>query len=147
MRDVAFELRSAVVEAGPRLRALEEARAGAPRDEGKWTRKEILGHLVDSAANNHQRFVRAPLAGGELVFPGYAQDEWVSRQGYRERPWLEIVELWEQLNRHLAHAIERIPEDARQAACRIGTSPPATLEWWVRDYLRHLRHHLAQILE
>ena len=146
MRDLAAELRAVVDGAGPRLRALDDALAAAPRGAGKWTAKEILGHLADSAANNHQRFLRAPLAAGELVFPGYAQDEWVARQGYLERPWLETVEIWRQLNLHLAHAIERIPEASLSRLCLIGDSPPATLEWWVRDYLRHLRHHLAQIL-
>lgn len=146
MLDVAAELRSVVAEAEPRLRSLDEARATAARGQGKWSAKEILGHLVDSAANNHQRFLRAPLVD-ELVFPGYAQDEWVARQGYCDRPWLEILELWRQLNRHLAHTIERIPEGARARVCRIGDDAPASLEWWVRDYVRHLRHHLAQIVE
>lgn len=146
MQAVATELRSAIDAATPRLRGLDDPRATIARAEGKWCPKEILGHLVDSAANNHQRFIRAPLAE-ELVFPGYAQDEWVTGQGYRDRPWLEIVELWGQLNRHLAHAIERIPPQAHARPCRIGDAPPATLEWLVRDYLRHLRHHLAQILD
>ncbi|HKS16153.1 MAG TPA: hypothetical protein VJU16_02515, partial [Planctomycetota bacterium] len=64
-----------------RLSKYSEAEAGEPRAPGKWSRKQILGHLIDSAANNHQRFVRATLAG-ELIFPPYEQDGWVGVQGY-----------------------------------------------------------------
>ena len=145
MREVAQELRSAIEEAMPRLRALDEASAARPRATGKWCSKEILGHLVDSAANNHQRFLRVQLAS-ELVFPGYQQDEWVARQGYRDRAWVETLDLWQRLNGHLAHLIERLPESDRTKTLRIGDQPPSPLEWWVRDYVRHLRHHLAQIL-
>ena len=145
MQEVADELRGEVAAAVVRLQSIADSRAGTPPAPGKWCPKEILGHLIDSAMNNHQRFVRGQLTA-ELVFPGYAQDEWVARQGYRERPWPEILDLWQRLNLHLAHTIERLPAGARSTACRIGEAPPATLEWWVRDYLRHLRHHLAQIL-
>lgn len=147
MRDVADELRSEVAQTGRRLQVIPDVAADEPRAEGKWSRKQILGHLLDSALNNHQRFVRAQLTG-ELTFPGYEQDEWVSRQGYQERPWAEIIQLWQLANLHLAHTIERIPASARAHICRIGDDPhdpPVTLEWWVRDYLRHLRHHLSQI--
>ena len=149
MRDTADELRAAVAEAVGRLHTIPEIAAQEPRAEGKWSRKEILGHLVDSALNNHQRFVRAQLTE-DFSFPGYAQDEWVARQGYAERPWPEIVDTWRTANQHLAHTIERIAPEARAHICRIGDDPhdpPLTLDWWVRDYLRHMRHHLAQILE
>jgi hypothetical protein len=149
MRDTAEELRAEVTQAVRRLLTIPDVAAVEPRAEGKWSRNEILGHLVDSAFNNQHRFVRAQLTP-DLSFPGYAQDEWVARQGYRERAWGEIVETWRSANLHLAHTIERIPEAARAHVVRIGDDPydpPVTLEWWVRDYLRHLRHHLTQILE
>jgi hypothetical protein len=145
MRDVALDLRSAVAEAVPRLTAIDDAAAQTPRAPGKWCPKEILGHLADSAVNNHQRFLRVQLLP-ELVFPGYHSDEWVARQAYRDRPWSEIVELWQRLNGHVAHVIERVPEADLGKTLRIGDQPPSSLEWWMRDYVRHLRHHLAQIL-
>jgi hypothetical protein len=145
MRDVAQELRSAVALAVPRLQSIEDDAASTPRAAGKWCPKEILGHLVDSAVNNHQRFLRVQLLP-ELTFPGYAQDEWVSRQAYRDRPWLEIVDVWRHMNGHLAHVIERIPASDLEKTLHIGDNPKATLEWWTRDYVRHLRHHLEQIL-
>ncbi|MFI5402202.1 MAG: DinB family protein, partial [Planctomycetota bacterium] len=95
--NVAEDLRAEIERTLPLLRALDEAAAMRDRGPGKWVRKEILGHLIDSAANNIQRFVRAALAG-RLAFPSYDQDPWVALQRYRQRPWRELVGLWEALN-------------------------------------------------
>ena len=145
MKDVADDLRAEVRRATERLHGLSESAAAASRGDGKWTRKEILGHLVDSAANNHQRFVRAQFAN-PFVWPGYEQDAWVSVHRYGSRPWGELLDLWAGLNGHLAYVIEHLPADRLSTECRIGSETPAGLEWWVRDYVRHLRHHLGQIL-
>lgn len=145
MRDLAAELRSEVDATAARFRALAEANASADRGAGKWTRKEILGHLIDSAVNNHQRFVRAP-SSNPFVWPGYDQNAWVAAGGYRDRPWADLVELWVGINRHVAYAIESVPAAARETRCVIGGNDSVTLEWLMRDYLRHMRHHLAQIL-
>jgi hypothetical protein len=145
MQAVAAELRSEVDAAVPRLRTLDEAAASATRGAGTWVRKEVLGHLIDSAANNQQRFVRAPFEN-PFVWPGYEQDAWVAAHRYRDRSWTELVDLWASSNRHLAYAIESVPASALERPCRIGNNEPVTLEWLMRDYLRHLRHHLAQIL-
>jgi hypothetical protein len=145
MQDVADELARLTERAFARLRLVEET-AAAERGPGTWSRQEVLGHLVDSALNNHQRFVRAQLSS-ELVFPGYEQERWVAAQAYRDRPWERLVALWTEANRHLAHVISRIPADRRATPCRIGEGEPVTLEFVARDYVRHLRHHLDQILE
>lgn len=143
---IADDLEALVSSTAPALRALGEGAAGLKPDAGTWSIKEVLGHLVDSAANNHQRFVRAQ-QGGTLVLPGYEQDHWVGAQGYQQRPWTEIVQLWESYNRHLAHVIRRIPPAALAAECRIGDNPPVTLGFIVGDYVTHMRHHLQQIEE
>jgi hypothetical protein len=127
-----------------RLRGMREPALSCRPAPGKWCPKEILGHLVDSAANNHQRFVRAALAG-ELSFPGYVQDGWVSVQRWAEEDWDVIVDLWTALNRHLAHVLDGLPEAARSAQCRIGDRPAVTLAALAEDYLRHLEHHLATL--
>jgi len=144
MIELAAALRAEVEEAAVRLRTLTETEVTRDRGAGKWIKKEILGHLVDSAANNHQRFVRAQTVD-PFVWPGYDQQFWVSVHRYRDRPWAELVELWVGLNRHVAQIIEGVPPVRRSARCVIGDAEPATLEWWMQDYMRHLRHHLAQI--
>jgi hypothetical protein len=112
----------------------------------RWTIKEVVGHLIDSAANNHQRFVRAQLVEA-LVFPKYEQNEWVRCQAYDEIAWPDLVEFWRRYNQHLAHVIRRIPPSALPRSCTIGDYAPVTLGFLVEDYLVHLKHHLAKISE
>jgi hypothetical protein len=138
------ELRAEVAQALPRLRGISEVHSGESRGPGKWVRKEILGHLIDSAANNHQRFVRARFTE-RFVWPGYDQNAWVAAHAYRDRRWGDLVDLWAALNSQVAAAMESVPPDRLATACVIGEDPPASLEWWMHDYVRHLRHHLAQI--
>jgi hypothetical protein len=143
--DVAGDLRAELESTVPRLLALTEAHVTSDRGTGKWVKKEILGHLIDSAANNIQRFVRAA-AADPLVFPGYDQNAWVAVNQYRAKPWSETVSLWIALNRQVAHLIESVPAGRLPTRCVIGDNDPATLEWLMRDYMSHLRHHLRQIL-
>ncbi len=129
----------------PRLLAVSEQAASHRPAAGKWSKKETLGHLIDSAANNHQRFVRLQFEDG-LILPSYQGNEWVRSQNYAGREWRDLVELWLAYNRHLAHVVRHA--DAR-AAGHIWKSPggDTSLQFLIEDYLRHLRHHLAQILE
>jgi hypothetical protein len=146
MMKAAAELRAIVSDSVEKLQALSEDEVMRARGAGKWVKKEILGHLIDSALNNQQRFVRAQITE-RLVWPGYEQDHWVSLQKYRERPWSEVVELWEQLNRHIAHVMANVPAGRLNTKCAIGDDDPVTLEWLMSDYVRHLRHHLNQIFD
>ena len=127
-----------------RFRGIKEKEAAARPAPEKWSRKEVLGHLIDSASNNHQRFVRAQLSE-ELVFPGYAQNDWVRVEGFAEEKWEDIVSLWGAINRHLAHIISRIPAPRLATLCRIGDNAPLTVETLIADYIKHLEHHLEQI--
>ena len=123
---VETELREAVASATPRLLALSEAEAGRHPSPGKWSPKEVIGHLIDSASNNHQRFVRAGFT--EMVFPGYQQEEWVRAQRYASAPWTELVGLWSSFNLHLARVIEATPAAVRRKAARAAQPARARLE-------------------
>jgi hypothetical protein len=144
MKQLAAELRGEVDRAASRFQGWSEADVTGERGAGKWIRKEILGHLIDSAFNNQQRFVRAQLAS-EYVGPGYEQAAWVAVNGYRERPWRELVEIWVAANRHLAAVIERVPASKLQTPCTIGDGKPVTLAYVMQDYLTHMKHHLEQV--
>src|SRR5688572_5103707 len=121
----------------------------------EWSRKQILGHLIDSAANNHQRFVGGQFAD-HLIFAGYDQDQWVSAQRYNDEPWPDLIALWRAYNLHLLHVISAIPQPVltqtrdkhtldQIAFKTVAPNTPATLEYLIRDYLDHLKHHLDQI--
>jgi hypothetical protein len=134
-----------VVEAAARdLADYSDSTAAKNVQAGGWSRKQILGHLIDSASNNHQRFVRA-LLQDELVWPGYDQPGCVSAQHYQEAAWMDLVRLWTSYNRFLAHVLAGVPEDKLNTKCVIGDNPPMTLEELAADYLKHMEHHLEQI--
>lgn len=141
---VAARLIQAVDDAAGRWQGLGETAASTKPAPEKWSPKEILGHLIDSAANNHQRFVRAQLAEA-YEGPGYEQDAWVRVEAHNRRPWADLVTLWRAYNHHLAHVIRQIPEERLQTLCRIGANEPVTLGYVVEDYLAHLEHHVRQI--
>jgi len=142
--EIGAELRRSIEAALPKLRKKSEAQATEPRAPGKWSPKQVIGHLIDSASNNHQRFVRAQQVSA-LSFPPYEQDMWVGVQHYNDRSWEEIVALWHAYNAHLAHVVGRIPESKRQVPCTIESNAPVTLGHLASDYVAHLRHHLGQV--
>jgi DinB superfamily len=121
------------------------------RGEGKWTRQEILGHLIDSASNNLQRFVRAQipvhLETGRLVLPGYAQNEWIAVNHYATRSWDELTSLWTALNAQIAHIMRHVAPSSLQTPCVIGGGEPIALEALMIDYVGHVKHHLKQIAQ
>ena len=141
---VARDLRQTIDSALPKLRAISDTTATEPRAPGKWSRKEIIGHLIDSASNNHQRFIRAQQVA-KLSFPPYDQNHWSASQHCNERAWADLVSLWHAYNAHLAHVIEHIPDAQLSVPCVIEANSPVTLEFLVTDYVVHLRHHLAQV--
>ena len=149
-------LSDAIERAVPALLAIPAARTGVTSAPGRWSPREIVGHLIDSASNNHRRFILAQQQD-DLVFPGYAQDAWVAVQRYRDAPWEELVSLWRGFNLHLARVMEVTPESELKRLrerhnlhlIAFNTFPPdqpATLEYLMQDYVDHLEHHVAQIL-
>ena len=153
--DYAFELLEAVADAGAAWQALDDEASERRPAPGKWSPREIVGHLVDSASNNHQRFVRAAVQN-TLTFQGYAQDEWVALQQYQQASWRDLIGLWASFNRHIAHVMASVPESVRTRAHAVHNlheitfQPPApgdaaTLDYLMRDYVRHLQHHVRQI--
>jgi len=144
MKELSKDLLRVVETAEPRLRAISELESAKPILSGGWSRKEVIGHLVDSASNNHQRFVRAALQAS-LDFPSYDQVGNARVQAFQEAAWSLLVSLWADYNRYLAHVIAHLPPSKLDTVCRIGSGSPVTLEYLARDYLTHLVHHLAQI--
>jgi hypothetical protein len=144
---LADELIRVTESACEKLRRFNDAEAALKPAIGKWSKKQIVGHLIDSATNNLHRFVRAQEVVGEFAFPKYEQEHWIASQGYNESSWTELIEFWRLCNRHLSRVIERIPVQKLDVMCRIGEYEPVTLRFLVEDYLVHMKDHLNQMEE
>jgi len=144
MKELSTKLLEMVETAEPKLRKTSELESTKPVLSGGWSRKEVIGHLIDSASNNHQRFVRAALATS-LDFPTYDQVGNARVQAFQQADWLMLVSLWAAYNRYLAHVIAHLPASKLDTVCRIGSGEPVTLGFVATDYLKHLIHHLSQI--
>jgi len=156
MQDFLDDFRQTIAVASEQLLNISTEQSGVPRAEGKWSPREIIGHLIDSASNNHQRFVRAQFTD-DLVFAGYEQEGWVRVQNYQGEDWTELVQLWRLYNQHMLHLMSMVPEEARVklrhkhnlhqlASEKLREDEPVTLDWFMRDYLEHMKKHLKQIL-
>src|ERR1700740_2402715 len=137
MKDLSEKLLSVVNSAEPRLGKIDALESTKPILPGGWSRKQVIGHLIDSTSNNHQRFVRAALQTS-LDFPSYDQSGSVRVQAVQGADWKLLVSLWAAYNRYLAHVIAQLPASKSKTACRIGSSGAVTLEFLVTDYLTHL---------
>lgn len=142
--DLEHLLREAIESELPQLRAFSPGRSAVAPRPGAWSPREELGHLIDSATNNHIRFVVSSTAG-EFRGPGYAQDDWVAAHAYRDVPWDDLVELWYRYNCLLAQLVGHIPENRLQNRCVID-STERTLGYVIEDYVLHMQHHLDHLL-
>jgi len=138
------QLRTLIHEIPPRLSKLPLSQLELKPSASKWSPKEELGHLLDSAANNHQRIVRVQLEDKPKM-PGYDGDAWVELHRYQQRNWQEMIELWRALNKQLLAAAEAVPNSAWSRTCTIADSEPLTLKFVFEDYIDHMTHHLHHI--
>jgi DinB superfamily len=124
----------------PWLVTLSEAETSVPEAEGKWSAKEVIGHLIDSAVNNLGRIVRLQIEPGQSL-SGYEQMAWVGLQHYAERDWAEVLALWFALNEHVAWTVRHV-DQARLANRGTVAGQTLTLGFLIEDYIAHIEHHL-----
>lgn len=127
-----------------RLRVLPADKVKHKAAPNSWSPKEELGHLLDSAANNHQRVVRTQLEE-KPAMPGYDGDAWVELHRYQHRDWETLIGLWAALNHQLLAAAEAAEDSAWSRTCTIGDSAPLTLQFVFDDYVHHMLQHLRHI--
>lgn len=111
----------------------------------KWSKLEILGHLIDSAANNHQRFIRIQYEDNPVIF--YDQTEWNKLSCYNNADIPSLIRLWHSYNMHLLVIIKNISENNLERTGTSGNGEQHTLEWYIQDYVKHMEHHLRQITD
>jgi hypothetical protein len=145
MQQAAHSLIQVAEQALPLLQNISNEAASARPQPGKWSYKEIIGHLIDSACNNQQKFVRCMMQDG-VDFVPYQQDEWVAAQRYNKADWNELLLEWFHYNRHIAHIIRHADAALLDNKIYIGGKGPFTLGFIMPDYVEHLKHHLKTIL-
>ena len=129
----------------PRLTLIKEEDFSDKPAPHKWSKKQILGHLIDSATNNHQRFIRVQFEQTPTIV--YKQNEWNALSYYQQLDSGQLIQFWTLYNKQLIHIIRHIPEQNLQKECNAGGQAPVTLEWLINDYVAHLEHHLHQIVD
>jgi len=129
----------------PLLSAIPEQEFSFKPIADKWSKKEILGHLIDSATNNHQRFVRVQFEDVPVI--RYDQNKWNSFSNYQHINSKHLIDFWEIYNKHLLEIIKRIPNENLKKECNTGEDKNVTLQWLIEDYVVHLEYHLKQLVD
>ncbi len=126
------------------LTEIDEQTFSVKPKPNKWSKKEIIGHLIDSATNNHQRFVRGQFEDVPKIV--YDQNKWNEFNFYRKMDGQQIISFWTIYNRQLAELIKNIPEENLSKECKSGDGKNLTLDFLINDYVEHLEHHLRQVV-
>ncbi|MDS1031563.1 DinB family protein [Porphyromonadaceae sp. NP-X] len=118
------------------------------RNKQNRTIKQILGHLIDSAANNHQRMIRLQY-NAKLVFPDYQQDNdlWIALQDYQNEDWFTIIQLWKYYNLHMIQVIKSVDQTKLDNSWQSFEDITVTLRQMIEGYLEHIELHLNEIQE
>lgn len=143
--DLAVQFRQQMERSYGRLLAIPPAWADVPWKEGKWTRKQVLGHLLDSATNNRQRFVRASVEQGDYQGPTYDQKPWVAIHGYAEQSWDTLLRWFHVEHEILAAVVDHISADRFETRCVVAGEAPVTLRFLIEDYIAHQLWHMDQL--
>lgn len=148
-----FKIR--IQEIHQQLAQLSAEKAKTKPAPNKWSPIEIMGHLIDSANNNHRRFTKAQWQEN-MIFQGYAQEKWVTAQNYQQCNWQDILALWKLYNLHIANLMENTPEEKlyrpvadhnlhQIAMVTVPADQPTSLAYFMKDYIFHIEHHIKQI--
>ena len=143
MKPIADELEKIIDECMPALKGISAEKFSRKESPGKWSKKEILGHLIDSAQNNIRRFIVAQYEDTPKIT--YNQDKWVAISNYQHYNEEDLINLWKLLNKHICHILKNISPEMAQRQSQ--TEALHSIEWLAEDYNRHLLHHLHQVLD
>ncbi len=143
MWSIASELEAIINHQLPLLRAIPGTEMALKQSPAKWSKKEIVGHIIDSAQSNIRRFIVAQYENEPKIV--YDQNKWVTIAGYQNYALDELINLWYSLNKHTCNILKDMPEEMAIRTCETGAMH--TIEWLAQDYIKHLRHHMHVVLE
>lgn len=146
MKETIDDLTSILTVYSGRMNALDESDFSRKSQAAKWSKKEIVGHLIDSAHNNLRRFISGQYERTPTII--YDQDFWVTANGYQTYTKEDIIKLWRLVNEQIIHVLENMPEENYRKECNTSKNGTAThsLEWLAHDYVKHMKHHINQII-
>jgi len=147
LQTVAAELSDIVRQYYPLFSAISDADLEAKANPAKWSRKEVIGHLIDSSQNNLRRFITSQYEPSPPHII-YAQDFWVLANEYNKMPKSDVIQLWRLLNERISAVLSQMPEEHGKKLCNTGRSGISlvTVQWLAQDYVMHLKHHINQII-
>lgn len=147
MKQTVEELDQIVRTYSKKIRSIPENEFSVKPQPNKWSKKEVLGHLIDSAQNNLRRFIcgQYEATPPKIV---YEQILWVTSNNYADADCSEVITLWELLNKRIMAVLSQMPKSAYTLKCDTGHTDSQfySLEWLAEDYVRHLKHHVNQII-
>ncbi len=144
LQDAILRLQKVLDTVPEKLHTIPEQDFTTKPSPDKWSKQQIMGHLIDSAANNHHRFIRMQYEAVPKIV--YDPNNWNTLNFYEKADSTGIINLWFYYNRQLLWVINHIPPENLQKQCDVGNSEPATLAFLIVDYVHHLEHHLKQVL-
>ena len=138
---------AAIVEAyTAKIGDLSDDSFSAKPNPKKWSKKEVLGHLIDSANSNHRRFVCGQYETSPKIV--YDQEFWVTANNYQNSKKENVIQLWRLVNEQICDVLRTMPDKNTNLMCDTGkdTIQLHSIAWIAEDYVKHLKHHLNQIL-
>jgi DinB superfamily len=146
MEKITTELKEIISDFSIRIKEIETNEFNTKPYPNKWSKKEVLGHLIDSAHNNLRRFVAGQYEQQPNIV--YDQDFWVSANDYQHMKDADVITLWQLLNERIIAILNNMPLENYNRSCDTGKISPSThtMQWLAADYVKHLKHHLNQII-
>ncbi len=147
MQDTISQLRTIISEYSRKISNLSESDFAVKPLPNKWSKKEVVGHLVDSAQNNLRRFICGQYESAPPKIK-YQQDFWVAANNYQQASQHDVITLWKLINEQIIAVLQRMPAEKYTNTCEMGNdqSQLRTLQWLAEDYVKHLKHHLNQVI-
>lgn len=146
MEKIANELQEIITVYFNKIGSMDTVEFNSKPHPTKWSKKEVLGHLIDSAQNNLRRFIVGQYEDRPHIV--YDQDFWVDANNYRHMPDGDVVGLWKLINERIVAILKKMPVENYERTCNTGKATPTnhSLIWLADDYVKHLKHHLNQII-
>jgi len=147
MKKIAEDLNQVIREYAKKIASIPEKEFAAKPQPDKWSKKEVLGHLIDSAQNNLRRFICGQYepTPPKIV---YDQERWVVSNNYTQTDSPELITFWLLINQRIVAVLNQMPPSAYASNCDTGKDSVQlhSIEWLADDYVKHMKHHLNQII-